>query len=99
MDETDDFIDEPEMDRPLVETTQLWGGFSDDVALRFLRLRGIMDEQMQDEALARYAQRMAAPRMPTTIMMAVRSAILSAPHGPRVPALPNGAQLATSGVR
>ena len=102
MDETDDFIDEPEQldtGRAPVEKAQCWSGFGDDVAQRFLRLRGIMDEQMQDDVLERYAQRKAMPRAPAVITLAVRSAILAASQGPRVHTLPMGAVLATSDAR
>ncbi len=102
MDETDDFIDEPEQldsEGPPAEKTRCWSGFGDDVAQRFLRLRGIMDEQMQDEALERYAQRKAMPRAPAAITLAVRGAILAASHGTRVHVVPMGAMLATSDAR
>ncbi|MES2899228.1 MAG: hypothetical protein V4723_05830 [Pseudomonadota bacterium] len=88
MDETDDFIDEPEIDSPALEQTQLWSGFGDDVAQRFLRLRGIMDEHMQEEALERHARRQALPRVPAAITFAVRSAILTASQGSRVHNMP-----------
>lgn len=96
MDETDDFIDEPENDSPVDAKPHMWSGFGDDVAQRFLRLRGIVDEPMQEAALERYAQRKAAPRMQAAITLAVRSAILTQSQLPRVHSVPMGPMLATA---
>jgi len=59
MEETDDFIDEPESGETvnMEERQHLLRAFGDDVAQRFLLLRGIKDDRMQNEVLDRYAQR------------------------------------------
>jgi len=59
MEETDDFIDEPEClgTVRMEERQHLLRAFGDDVAQRFLLLRGIKDDRMQNEVLDRYAQR------------------------------------------
>ena len=61
MEETDDFIDEPESleTAKMEERQHLLRAFGDDVAQRFLQLRGIKDDRMQNEVLDRYAQRQA----------------------------------------
>lgn len=59
MEETDDFIDEPDCAETvkMEERQYLLRAFGDDVAQRFLLLRGIKDDRMQNEVLHRYAQR------------------------------------------
>lgn len=56
-----DFIEEPPATRPRAdEQMRLKVAFGDDVAQRFLRLRGIVGELMQEAVLARHAARQAA---------------------------------------
>lgn len=61
MEETDDFIDEPDSPETVrrEERQHLLRAFGDDVAQRFLLLRGIKDDRMQNAVLDRYAQRQA----------------------------------------
>ena len=102
MDDTDDFIDEPELTEcecPRAEKAPCWRGFGDDVAQRFLRLRGIMDEQMQEDTLDSYAQRKAAPRALTAVTLAVRSTMITAGQVPRVHVLPLGGVFASGAAR
>jgi len=56
-----DFIEEQPATRPRAdEQLRLKVAFGDDVAQRFLRLRGIVGELMQEAVLERYAARQAA---------------------------------------
>jgi hypothetical protein len=57
MEETDDFIDEPDCPVQVEETRHLLCAFGDDVARRYLRLRGIHTEAMQEAVLERHALR------------------------------------------
>ncbi len=59
MDDTDDFIEVEENSATADDKVTLLRAFGDDVAQRFLRLRGIDGERMQNELLERYAQRQA----------------------------------------
>lgn len=59
MDDTD-FIEERETVSQVEEKMRLRRAFGDDVAQRFLRLRGIDNEVMRDAVLVRYAMRQAA---------------------------------------
>lgn len=63
MDDTD-FIEERETVISIDEQMRLRRAFGDDVAQRFLRLRGIHGDVMQDAVLARYAMRQAAAAAP-----------------------------------
>ena len=57
-----DFIEEHEEDtsRAAEEKMRLKVAFGDDVAQRFLRLRGIVGDLMQEAVLERYAAKQAA---------------------------------------
>lgn len=60
MDDTDDIIDERAVaKRALEEKLRLQRAFGDDVALRFLRSRGIIGEAMQEAVLEKYAAKQA----------------------------------------
>lgn len=61
MDETDDFIDECKTASQLAaaERLRLQLAFGDDVAQRFLRLRGIEGDAMQEAVLEKYAAKQA----------------------------------------
>jgi hypothetical protein len=61
MDEADDFIEPRETARKAraEEQMRLRVAFGDDVAQRFLRLRGIEGEVMQEDVLDRYAAKQA----------------------------------------
>jgi len=61
MDETDDFIDTRDTAKQTAagEKMRLQLAFGDDVAQRFLRLRGIEGEAMQEAVLEKYAAKQA----------------------------------------
>lgn len=59
MDDTD-YIDEHETIIRADEKMRLKVAFGDDVAQRFLRLRGIVGDLMQEAVLERYAAKQAA---------------------------------------
>lgn len=74
MDELD-FIEE-HLDAPRVsneEQMRLKVAFGDDVAQRFLKLRGIQGEIMQEAVLERYAQKQAARMARDAIALALSS--------------------------
>ena len=61
MDDTDDFIEQrvPARTALAEEQMRLRVAFGDDVARRFLRLRGVEGEPMQEAVLERYAAKQA----------------------------------------
>lgn len=76
MDETD-FIEEQESTTIRAdELMRLKVAFGDDVAQRFLRLRGIVGDLMQEAVLERYAARQAA-RLARDV---IATAALPTPH-------------------
>jgi hypothetical protein len=75
MDETDDIIDERAIaTRALEEKIRLQRAFGDDVAQRFLRLRGIIGEAMQEEVLEKYAAKQALRMAREVLTVAAASA-------------------------
>ncbi len=60
MDEIDFIVEEQESRSQADEKMRLKVAFGDDVAQRFLRLRGIIGELMQEAVLERYAAKQAA---------------------------------------
>jgi hypothetical protein len=60
MDDVDFIEDEPETIFRADEKMRLMVAFGDDVAQRFLRLRGIVGDLMQEAVLERYAAKQAA---------------------------------------
>lgn len=60
MDDIDFIEEQPETRIRADEQMRLKVAFGDDVAQRFLKLRGIVGELMQEEVLERYAAKQAA---------------------------------------
>lgn len=83
-----DFIEEPPATRPRAdEQMRLKVAFGDDVAQRFLRLRGIVGELMQEAVLARYAARQAA-RLTRDVLAAAAGVEPAMPAPSTAPASP-----------
>lgn len=59
MDDLDAVMQDPEARRQAREAVRLKVAFGDDVAQRFLRLRGVVGEAMQEAVLVRYASKQA----------------------------------------
>lgn len=102
MDETDDFIDDTDtQEQPECQRLQpqQWNGFGDGVAQRFLRLRGITTEALQESTLERHAGRKATHRLTPTFTVPARPALVSPGAGARVPSMSIGFMRAAFAAR
>ena len=83
-----DFIEEQEENtsRAAEEKMRLKVAFGDDVAQRFLRLRGIVGDLMQEAVLERYAAKQAARMARDVIAAAGQCAVNSPGLSGRIPA-------------